>query len=157
MRAVIPVLLPPVLLLLAACGGSKGVSLGRMGGAPPSLIITSTLVARDTAIGTVTLTEEVQGDRIVIRASGLPEGRHKVMLHSQPCPAAGAQTDTLPPLESDAEGKSELYADLPSPRLRGSEGARLAGPLAVTVSIAGERFACADIRYKGNSGAIDGD
>lgn len=149
----------PAFLLLAACSNQGAVSLGRMGGAPPALILTSNLEATGgSSIGTVTLTQEVQGDRIVIRASGVPEGRHIVTLHAGSCAYPGVLTDTLPPLEATAVGKAELFADIPLPRLRGETDARLnEKTLAVAVSIAGQRFACADFAYQEKSGAIDGD
>ena len=71
-----------LLCLLAACSGPKGESLGRMGGAPPTLILTSGMIAANGAwLGEATLFEEVQGDRLVLKLNGLPEGRHVVALH----------------------------------------------------------------------------
>lgn len=155
-----------LLLSLASCSNNDGaVSLGRMGGAPPRLILTSDLqAAGGVTIGSVVVTEEVQADRIVIRASGMPEGKHPVSLHpAGQCSSPGAATaDALPPLEAAENGVADLYADIPGPRLRGTPDARLdADGFAVIVSIAGQRFACAAFSYQANqqgeSGAIDGD
>lgn len=159
MRAVLPALILPAFALLAACSNDRAVSLGRMGGAAPRLIITSDLQAMaGSIIGSATLTEELQADRIVIRASGLPEGRHPVTLHAGQCADPGTVTDDLPPLEATTDGKAELFADIPAPRLRGLADARLGdGGFSVIVSIAGQRFACAGFKYTNNSGAIDGD
>lgn len=156
----------PLLLLLAACGSSgTETSLGRMGGAPPTLVITSDLIAANGArLGDAIVTEEAQGDRIVIQARGVPEGRHPVTLHSTGTCAgpdfasAGPEFASLPPLASESSGRAELYADLPAPRLRATTDAMLdADGLAVIVSFGGQRIACAAIRYRAKTGAIDGD
>jgi len=157
-----------LLCLLAACSGPKGESLGRMGGAPPSLILTSGMIAANGAwLGEATLFEELQGDRLVLKLSGLPEGRHMVELHDRArcqgpdfADAGPARADALPALEVEKNGSAELYADLPSPRLRGDAGRLDADGMAVTVRMSsggqGVRLGCATFRLA-NPGAIDGD
>ena len=167
------------LCVLAACAGPRGESLGRMGGAPPSLILTTGMLAANGAwLGEATLFEELQGDRLVLNLSGLPEGRHMVELHDRgQCGGPGfadagpARADVLPALEVDKDGKAELYADLPDPRLRRTAGARLdVDGMAVTIRMTGPemgvRLGCATFRLSaapatsratGNSGATDGD
>lgn len=147
-----------LLCLLAACSGPKGESLGRMGGAPPSLILSSGMIAANGAwLGEATLFEEVQGDRLVLKLSGLPEGRHAVELHDKArCSGDGfadagpARPEALPALEVEKDGAGELYADLPLPRLRGEAGRLDADGMAVTIRMgkdgAALRLGCATFR-----------
>lgn len=156
------------LCLLAACSAPRGESLGRMGGAPPTLILTSGMIAGNGAwLGEATLFEEVQGDRLVLKLNGLPEGRHVVRLHDVArCDGAGfagagpARDEDLPRLDVEKDGAAELYADLPGPRLRGAGGRLDADGMAVTVALVsgGEAvpLGCATFRL-GGSGATDGD
>ncbi len=163
MRSAILILLP--LMLLACSGDNSETSLGRMGGAPPSLILNADLIGIGGArLGDVTLTEELQGDRIVIRARGFPEGRLPVSLHAvAQCSggdfeAAGPPLASLPPLEAESSGVAELFADLPLPRLRGAQGSWLdSDGLSIIVQRGDQRIACAALRYGGKTGAIDGD
>ncbi len=75
----------PALLLLpfvAACA-SKGVSMGKSGGAPPALIVTTQLLnASGETLGTATLTQEKDGVRVTASLIGLPAGNYAIHLHS---------------------------------------------------------------------------
>jgi Cu/Zn superoxide dismutase len=148
--------LPALLLasLLAGCGAApRAESLGRMGGTPPTLQVTAPLVAGNGApLGEAVLLEESGGDRLVLRATGLPEGRHRAALHArarctgQGFADAGPALAALPPLEVDAAGQGDLFADLPA-RLRGSGAALLDDDgLSVLISIADTPIACAAFR-----------
>jgi hypothetical protein len=148
-----------VAVMLAGCARPEGESLGRMGGAPPRLILTSSLIAANGAVvGEATLFEELQGDRLVLKVQGLPAGRHMVDLHdgarcsgdnfADAGPARDAPRDlALPVLEVEENGTGALYADLPPPRLRGAAAPRLdADGMALTVRIGALRIACAPFR-----------
>jgi hypothetical protein len=144
-----------VAVVLAGCGRPEGESLGRMGGAPPRLILTSSLVAANGAVlGEAMLFEELQGDRLVLKVQGLPAGRHSVDLHEAArCSGAnfadaGLPTGpALPLLEVEENGTGALYADLPPPRLRDAAAPRLDGDgMALTVRIDALRLACAPFR-----------
>lgn|GEM_PF-3883745 len=156
---------PLLLLALAACSSPKGESLGRMGGAPPSLILTTGMLASNGALlGEATLYEELQGDRLVLKLTGLPQGRLQTTLHDRArCRGTGfadagpARAEALPLMEVEEGGKAELYADMPAPRLRGGSAPRLdADGMAVIVSLQDVPLGCATFSM-GNPGAIDGD
>jgi Cu/Zn superoxide dismutase len=144
-----------VAVMLAGCGRPEGESLGRMGGAPPRLILTSSLVAGNGAVlGEATLFEELQGDRLVLKVQGLPTGRHSVDLHDLArcsgenfADAGPARDPALPVLEVEDNGIGALYADVPPPRLRDAAAPRLdADGMALTVRIGARRIACAPFR-----------
>lgn len=158
-----------VFLGLVACAGPRGESLGKVGGAPPSLILTSGMLAsNDARLGEATLYEELQGDRLVLKLAGLPKGRVETTLHDRArCSGTGfadagpARREALPVMEVEADGKAELYADLPAPRLRDEASPRLdADGMAVIISLQGDAaplpLGCATFRLR-NAGAIDGD
>jgi Cu/Zn superoxide dismutase len=153
----------PFLLALAAgasisitgCAADTATSLGRVGGEAPRLVLTTPLVATNGAtIGEAVLIEVASVDRIVIRAKGLPAGRHPVTIHAiARCSGtdfADAGTEVagaLPPIEAESDGGADLFADLPVPRLRGSTDARLdSDGLALIVRIAGQPIGCAAFR-----------
>jgi Cu-Zn family superoxide dismutase len=144
-----------LLLVLAGCGRSQGESLGKMGGAPPTLILNSGLIAANGAfLGEANLLEELQGDRLVLKLTGLPPGRHAVALHgTAKCGGAGFSdagpplSDTMPVLEIGDDGAGDYYADLPLPRLRDPVTPRLdADGMAVTTRMQGQPLACATFR-----------
>ncbi len=77
-------LLPVLLLLpaLAACAGN-GESMGKIGGAPPKLLITTQLLAPGgEALGTATLAQESDGVKVTAQVSGLPAGTYAMHLHA---------------------------------------------------------------------------
>lgn len=154
MRQMLPLLL---LLLATGCTTERGVSLGRTGGVVPSLVLTSPLMASNgAAIGEAILIEEASGDRLVLRARGLPEGQHPVSIHATSrCSGQGfaeagvVKPGTLPPLAAEADGRADLFAELPAPRLRGTPDARLDDDgMALIVSVAGQPIACAAFRTR---------
>lgn len=68
--------------LLASCGGKTPESLGSMSGAPPSLIVNSEIIdSTGKSLGSVRVTQEPEGTRIVADLVGLPVGVHAVHLH----------------------------------------------------------------------------
>ncbi len=75
----------PVLLLLpalAACAG-KGESMGKIGGAPPKLLITTQLLGTGgESLGTATLAQEAEGVKVTAQVSGLPAGTYAMHLHA---------------------------------------------------------------------------
>ncbi|WP_439532308.1 hypothetical protein [Polymorphobacter sp.] len=153
--------------LLAGCGRSEAVSLGRTGGAPPRLILTSSVVAINGAVlGEATLYEEVQGDRLVMKVTGLPEGRHEIHVHDVAecsgvafADAGPERADKLPMLEVAADGAGSLYADLPLPRLRDPQAPRLDNDgMAMTIVVDGQPLGCVPFTMTAKTpGAIDGD
>jgi Cu-Zn family superoxide dismutase len=69
--------------LLAGCAGSKGESMGKTRDAPPSLIVNSEIIdANGQILGSVRVTQEPEGARIVTNLIGLPAGVHGVHLHA---------------------------------------------------------------------------
>jgi Cu-Zn family superoxide dismutase len=73
-------LLLPV--LLAACG-PKTESLGRVGGAPPSLMLASKLLTADgNALGDAELLQLEQGTQVIVAVKGLPAGQYAVHIHA---------------------------------------------------------------------------
>jgi superoxide dismutase, Cu-Zn family len=70
------------LLLLAACG-PKEVSLGRVGGAPPSMVLNTRLLTADgNNLGEVELLQMADGVQLIARVSGLPAGIYAMHLHA---------------------------------------------------------------------------
>ena len=70
------------LLALAACG-PKAESLGRVGGAPPSLMLsTRLLTAEGNSLGEVELLQMADGVQIIASVKGLPPGQYAMHLHA---------------------------------------------------------------------------
>ncbi|GGI88756.1 hypothetical protein GCM10007973_26420 [Polymorphobacter multimanifer] len=147
----------PLLLVLSGCAADRATSLGKVGGEAPRLVLTTPLVATNGAtIGEAVLTEVASVDRIFIRAKGLPAGRHPVTIHAVArCSGdgfadAGAELPgVLPPIEAESDGRADLFADLPAPRLRGAADARLdADGMALIVRVAGQPIGCAAFRAR---------
>lgn len=76
----------PVCALLNACGPkavSPVVSMGRVGGAPPSLVINSKLLLADgNSLGEAQLLQMAAGVQLIVRVQGLPEGQYATHLHA---------------------------------------------------------------------------
>ena len=69
------------LLVLAACG-PKTESLGRVGGAPPSLMLsTRLLTAEGNSLGEVELLQMAEGVQLIATVKGLPAGQYAMHLH----------------------------------------------------------------------------
>lgn len=78
-----PFLCLPLVLVLVGCGGTKGESMGVMTGVTPSLIVNSEIIdASGQSLGSVRVTQEPDGTRIVANLVGLPVGVHAVHLHA---------------------------------------------------------------------------
>jgi superoxide dismutase, Cu-Zn family len=70
------------LLALAACG-PKTESLGRVGGAPPSLMLSTRLLTADgNSLGEVELLQMAAGVQIIASVKGLPAGQYAMHLHA---------------------------------------------------------------------------
>ena len=70
------------LLALAACG-PKTESLGRVGGAPPSLMLSTRLLTADgNSIGNVELLQMADGVQLIASVKGLPAGQYAMHLHA---------------------------------------------------------------------------
>jgi superoxide dismutase, Cu-Zn family len=70
------------LLLLAACG-PKAESLGKVTGAPPSLMLTTRLLTSDgNSLGEVELLQLADGVQLIARLKGLPAGQYAMHLHA---------------------------------------------------------------------------
>lgn len=130
----------PALALLASCG-PKEISLGRVKGAPPSLILSTRLLsANGDALGQVELAQLADGVQLVADATGLPAGQYGLHLHAVGRCAApdfasagphfnpagkqhgrdnpmGAHAGDLPNIEVGADGKGHLVTLLPGLRL----------------------------------------
>lgn len=128
------------LLALAACG-PKAESLGRVGGAPPSLMLaTRLLTAEGNSLGDVELLQLADGVQIIASVKGLPAGDYAMHLHAVGrCtgpdfasagphfnPAGkqhgrdnpmGAHAGDLPNVTVDAKGAGTLNLLLPGLRL----------------------------------------
>lgn len=134
----------PVLLLLAACGPRAGTSvesLGRVTGAPPSLILSTRLLAEQgNTLGEVELLQMADGVRLIAHVTGLPAGTYAMHLHAVGrCQApgftsagphfnpegrqhgrdnpAGAHAGDLPNIDVGAKGTGDLDLMLPGLRL----------------------------------------
>jgi Cu-Zn family superoxide dismutase len=69
-------------LLLAGCG-PRAESLGRVTGAPPSLMLSTRLLAADgNSLGEVELLQMAQGVQLIARVNGLPAGEYAMHLHA---------------------------------------------------------------------------
>ena len=139
---ILPLLLP--VLTLAACG-PKAESLGKVTGAPPSLMLSTRLLTADgNSLGEVELLQLAGGVQIVGRVNGLPQGEYAMHLHAVGrCTPPdftsagphfnpegkqhgrdnpmGAHTGDLPNLIVDAKGAGTV--DLMVPGLRLKDGA----------------------------------
>ncbi|MEI6486925.1 MAG: superoxide dismutase family protein [Sphingomonadales bacterium] len=129
------------LLALAACG-PKAESLGRVGGAPPSLMLsTRLLTAQGNTLGEVELLQKADGVQLIASVKGLPAGLYGLHLHAvgqcagpdftsagphfNPAGKAhgrdnpmGAHAGDLPNIEVDAKGAGMLNTELPGLRLK---------------------------------------
>lgn len=128
------------LLALAACG-PKAESLGKVGGAPPSLILGTRLLTPDgNSLGEVELLQMATGVQLIATIKGLPAGQYGMHLHAVGrCigpdfasagphfnPMAkqhgrdnpmGAHVGDLPNLEVNDKGVGEVNLMLPGLRL----------------------------------------
>jgi Cu-Zn family superoxide dismutase len=80
----LPILLPILLptLLLGACG-PRTESLGKVKGAPPSLMLsTRLLTASGNSLGEVELLQVADGVQLIARVKGLPAGSYAMHLHA---------------------------------------------------------------------------
>jgi superoxide dismutase, Cu-Zn family len=69
-------------LALSACG-PKTESLGRVGGAPPSLMLTTRLLtAEGNSLGEVELLQMADGVQLIASVKGLPAGEYAMHLHA---------------------------------------------------------------------------
>lgn len=70
------------LLVLAACG-PKTESLGRVGSAPPSLMLSTRLLTADgNSLGEVELLQMADGVQLIAMVKGLPAGQFAMHLHA---------------------------------------------------------------------------
>lgn len=68
--------------LLAACG-PKTESLGRVGGAPPSLMLAAKLLTADgNALGDAELLQLDGGVQVIVAVKGLPAGQYGLHIHA---------------------------------------------------------------------------
>lgn len=132
------------LLVLTACG-PKTESLGRVGGAAPSLMLSTRLLTADgNSLGEVELLQMAEGVQIIASVRGLPAGSYAMHLHSVGrCigpdfasagphfnPAAkqhgrdnsmGAHAGDLPNLDVSEKGVGTVNLILPGLRLIGGD------------------------------------
>lgn len=138
----LPLLLP--LLFVAACAPKQNVtSMGRFGGAPPSLIVTSDVrTVAGEPLGVAKLSQETDGIWVTLALRGLPAGDYAVHLHSigrceGPAFAsagphfnplakqhgsanpAGPHGGDLPNISIAADGKGRMEVLLPGLQLKG--------------------------------------
>ena len=70
------------LLALVACG-PKTESLGRVGGAPPSMMLSTRLLTADgNSLGEVELLQMADGVQVIATVRGLPAGQYAMHLHA---------------------------------------------------------------------------
>ncbi len=144
------VLLP--LVVLAACAPKQNVtSMGKFGGAPPSMIVTSDVrTAGGETLGIATFAQEPDGLWVSLETKGLPAGEYGVHLHAigrcegpdftsagphyNPAGTqhgsanpAGPHGGDLPNLVVGDNGKGRMSALLPGVQLKGGT-APLLGP-----------------------------
>jgi Cu-Zn family superoxide dismutase len=138
----LPLLLP--LLLLGACAGEKAnvTSMGRYGGAPPSLLVaTDVRTANAETLGQATLSQEPDGVWVSVAIAGLPQGDYAVHLHAVgrcegpdfvsagphfnpmakqhgSANPAGPHAGDLPNISIAANGKGRMEALLPGLQLK---------------------------------------
>ena len=78
---ILPILALPI-LSLAACG-PKQESLGKVGGAPPSLLVSTRLLTADgNSLGDVELRQMADGVQLIATVKGLPAGQYAMHLHA---------------------------------------------------------------------------
>ena len=130
------------LLVLMACG-PKTESLGRVGGAAPSLMLSTRLLTADgNSLGEVELLQMAEGVQIIASVKGLPAGSYAMHLHAIGRCAApdfasagphfnpagkshgrdnpmGAHAGDLPNLEVNDKGVGAMNLMLPGLRLTG--------------------------------------
>jgi Cu-Zn family superoxide dismutase len=139
-----PLLAAPLMvaatLSLAGCG-PRAESLGRVTGAPPSLMLSTRLLAADgNSLGEVELLQMGEGVQLIARVKGLPAGDYAMHLHAVgrcvgPDFASagphfnpegrqhgrdnpmGAHAGDLPNIQVDARGTGDLNIMLPGLRL----------------------------------------
>lgn len=72
------------LILIGACAQKQDVSsMGKFGGAPPSLIVTSDLrTAKGETLGQANVSQEPDGGWVSVTIAGLPQGEYAVHLHA---------------------------------------------------------------------------
>lgn len=76
-------LLLPVIALVACAPKQNVTSMGKFGGAPPSLIVsTDVRTAGGETLGQATLNQEPDGVWVSLVTSGLPQGEYGVHLHA---------------------------------------------------------------------------
>ena len=69
--------------LLTACSTTNSTSMGRIGGAIPSVIVTSEVVGpAGEALGKAVLSQQSDGTRVRLDVTGLPAGTYAVHLHT---------------------------------------------------------------------------
>ncbi|WP_164157972.1 superoxide dismutase family protein [Sandarakinorhabdus rubra] len=127
-------------LALAGCG-PRAESLGRVSGAPPSLMLSTRLLAASgNSLGEVELLQMAGGVQVIARVTGLPAGDYALHLHAVGrCVAPdftsagphfnpegkqhgrdnpmGAHAGDLPNITVDAKGAGSLDVMLPGLRL----------------------------------------
>lgn len=136
------ILLP--MLLMAACASKQDVqSMGKFGGAPPSLIVSSDLrTPGGETLGQANVSQEPDGAWVSVTIKGLPQGEYAVHLHAVGLcqgpdfesagphfnPASkqhgsanpqGPHGGDLPNISVGADGKGRMEALLPGLQLRG--------------------------------------
>ncbi len=75
-------ILLPLLAALAACG-PKTESLGKVTGAPPSLMLSSRLLtAEGNSLGEVELLQVAAGTQVIVAVKGLPPGDYGLHIHA---------------------------------------------------------------------------
>ena len=132
------------LLVLTACG-PKTESLGRVGGAAPSLMLSTRLLTADgNSLGEVELLQLAEGVHLIAAVKGLPAGSYAMHLHAVGRCAApdfasagphfnpagrshgrdnpmGAHAGDLPNLEVNEKGVGTVNLMLPGLRLTGGD------------------------------------
>lgn len=80
-RTLLAAMLMPA-MLLAGCG-PRAESLGRVTGAPPSLMLSTRLLTADgNSLGEVELLQMADGVQLIARVNGLPAGEYAMHLHA---------------------------------------------------------------------------
>jgi Cu-Zn family superoxide dismutase len=151
------ILLP--LVLAGACAEKQTVtSMGKFGGAPPSLIVTSDLrTVKGDTLGEASVSQEPDGAWVSLTIKGLPQGEYGVHLHAVGLcqgpdfasagphfnPLAkqhgsanpqGPHGGDLPNVSVGADGKGRMEALLPGLQLRGG-AVPLLGPQGAAIVV----------------------
>lgn len=143
-------------LLLAACG-PRAESLGKVTGAPPSLMLSTRLLAADgNSLGEVELLQMATGVQLIARVQGLPAGDYAMHLHAVGRCAGpdfssagphfnpearqhgrdnpmGAHAGDLPNISISAKGAGDLDIMLPGLRLNDGNAPLIDGDGAAVV------------------------